>query len=113
MLGACGYGRGDDRCGDGDDAQPFSCTQVALVLVGSRRGGGGGQAANFWGPTRKSASSSALRGRYDRASLDFLGGAQVRQLKGTIGLVCIVKLVGEGIERPVPIARVLLEGVSV
>ena len=50
---------------------------------------------------------------YDRASLDFLRGAQVRQLKGTIGLVCIVKLVGEGIERPVPIARVLLEGVSV
>ena len=92
---------------------PYSCTQVALVIVGSRRGGGGGQAANFWGPTRKSASSSALRGRYDRASLDFLGGAQVRQLKGTIGLVCIVKLVGEGIERPVPIARVLLEGVSV
>jgi len=50
---------------------------------------------------------------YDRASLDFLGGARVMKIKGTIDLVCIVKLVGEGIERPVPIVRVLLEGVSV
>ena len=69
VVGACACWERAGMVGATTDAamvtmpSPYSCTQVALVLVGSRRGGGGGRAANFWGPTRKSSSSSALRGR--------------------------------------------------
>ena len=69
VVGACACWERAGMVGATTDAamvtmpSPYSCTQVALVIVGSRRGGGGGRAAIFWGLMRKSSSSSALRGR--------------------------------------------------
>ena len=115
MLGACGYGRGDDRCGDGDDAQPFSCTQVALVLVGSRRGGGGGRAAIFWGLMRKSSSSSALRGRArvrPRKAETCSGAHNSGSFRAQFAWFALSSELGRELSGPFPSARTFVRGGS-